>query len=63
MTKVPVPGIELIKTFEGCRLLAYSVFGPVTDRAVRQFQARHGLVVDGLVGPHTLASLMAANIA
>jgi GH24 family phage-related lysozyme (muramidase) len=23
MTQVPVPGIELIKTFEGCRLVAY----------------------------------------
>jgi len=32
-------------------------YGPVTVRAVRAFQARHGLFVDGQVGPHTSAAL------
>ncbi len=32
-------------------------FGPALDRAVRGFQARHGLAPDGLVGGDTLAAL------
>jgi cell wall-associated NlpC family hydrolase len=32
-------------------------FGPVTLRAVKHFQARHGLLVDGQVGDHTRARL------
>jgi Transglycosylase-like domain/Putative peptidoglycan binding domain len=32
-------------------------FGPVTERAVKSFQRKHGLVVDGIVGPQTRAAL------
>lgn len=32
-------------------------YGPVTNEAVRRYQAAHGLVVDGLIGAHTWASL------
>lgn len=33
------------------------IFGPKTDDRVREFQKRAGLVVDGIVGPNTLAVL------
>ncbi|MCB1589636.1 MAG: DUF3380 domain-containing protein [Xanthomonadales bacterium] len=33
------------------------ITGPQTRRAIREFQADHGLVVDGLAGPRTLAAL------
>ena len=33
------------------------LFGPLTERAVTRFQRRHGLVVDGVVGRHTLRAL------
>jgi len=33
------------------------IFGPVTRRAVRELQRRDGLVVDGIVGPHTWKAL------
>jgi transcriptional regulator with XRE-family HTH domain len=33
------------------------IFGPVTERAVKQAQKRAGLVVDGIIGPHTWKAL------
>jgi peptidoglycan hydrolase-like protein with peptidoglycan-binding domain len=38
------------------------LFGPLTEAAVRQFQARHGLGVDGLVGPRTRTALVRAAV-
>lgn len=35
------------------------IFGMLTEQGVRLFQARHGLVVDGVVGPATYAALKA----
>ncbi len=34
------------------------IFGVMTDEAVRNFQKEHGLTVDGIVGPATLAKLV-----
>jgi peptidoglycan DL-endopeptidase CwlO len=33
------------------------VYGPISRKAVRAFQKRNGLVVDGIVGPQTLGAL------
>ncbi len=33
------------------------IFGPLTEHAVKEFQKRAGLVVDGMVGPHTWKAL------
>ncbi|MFJ3899614.1 peptidoglycan-binding protein [Streptomyces sp. NPDC090083] len=33
------------------------IFGPLTEHAVKEFQKRSGLVVDGMVGPHTWKAL------
>jgi peptidoglycan hydrolase-like protein with peptidoglycan-binding domain len=32
-------------------------YGPLTEQAVMRYQAAHGLQVDGIAGPHTLAAL------
>jgi N-acetylmuramoyl-L-alanine amidase len=37
------------------------LFGPPTDHAVRAFQQRRGLLVDGLVGPDTWSELVEAG--
>src|SRR5918992_312564 len=42
---------------QALQVSADGIFGPETDTAVRQYQARSGLEVDGIVGPATWGSL------
>ena len=37
-------------------------YGPLTDQAVRRFQATHGLIVDGIDGPMTRKALASAHV-
>lgn len=37
------------------------IIGPVTEKAIKDFQAAHGLLVDGIAGPETMAALKKAG--
>src|SRR5690606_23739721 len=45
----------------GASLAADGIFGPATEKAVRDFQRKVGLVVDGIAGPKTRAMLRGAQ--
>ncbi|MGB7316111.1 MAG: peptidoglycan-binding protein, partial [Nodosilinea sp.] len=53
----PVRTLQQALARTGIAIAADGVFGPASDRAVRQFQASRGLVADGIVGPQTWAFL------
>ena len=47
---------EMMKA-QGGKLDIDGKFGPSTEKAVREFQKKNGLKVDGIVGPQTMAAL------
>ena len=57
------PGVEQIQTAlnaAGYDLEVDGIFGPQTDRAVRDYQTKNGLTVDGIVGNMTWGKLSSA---
>jgi peptidoglycan hydrolase-like protein with peptidoglycan-binding domain len=51
--------LQLTLNSKGYALVGDGIFGPATDRAVRQFQSNSGLQADGIVGPQTWNALFA----
>jgi peptidoglycan hydrolase-like protein with peptidoglycan-binding domain len=58
---VDVLALQIALTQAGYRVATDRVFGPRTDRVVRQFQQQHGLLSDGVVGPRTAELLDAPH--
>jgi peptidoglycan hydrolase-like protein with peptidoglycan-binding domain len=61
MTGQDVIDLQMKLNGAGYALTPDGDFGPLTDQAVRSFQAAKGLTVDGQVGPQTVAALEAAQ--
>jgi peptidoglycan hydrolase-like protein with peptidoglycan-binding domain len=54
----PVKTLQHLLRAHGKNIAVDGIFGPATERAVREFQAARGLAVDGIVGPHTWSALI-----
>lgn len=50
--------VQYLLQAHGISVSADGVFGPATESAVRTFQSRRGLAVDGIVGPNTWNALV-----
>lgn len=54
--KPPSPNVKLLQQRLG--IVDDGQFGAGTEKAVRAYQKKHGLIVDGIVGPDTWSSLL-----
>lgn len=59
--KIGSVGSEVVTLQEILKLITDGIFGPVTEKAVIEFQILHGLVADGIVGPITWNVLLSAD--
>lgn len=57
-TGEPVRSLQYLLRAHGSGISVDGDFGPATEGAVRAFQSRAGLVVDGLVGSQTWSALL-----
>ncbi len=57
LLKVGSTGAAVEAVQERLRVPADGIYGPVTERAVRDFQSRSGILIDGVVGPVTWTEL------
>jgi len=51
---------SLLNAF-GAELSVDGIFGPLTEKAVREFQTKRGLVVDGIFGPISWKCLLSID--
>jgi hypothetical protein len=56
-TKSAVSGSTVVALQQALGVSADGVIGPVTRRAIRNYQRNQGLTVDGIAGPQTLSHL------
>lgn len=59
--KIGSRGEEVKMLQRKLNLIDDGIFGKITDEAVRDFQKKYGLTVDGIVGPQTWAIMGAAG--